>query len=67
MNEIVDKIKKVILFEKEPIYRDKFERVKQYGRISAFRDVLNMLDENPYFEIPEEIKKFPNSGGSADK
>ena len=61
MIELAEKIKKIIIFEKTTIYRRSPERTKQYGRISAFRDVLNMLGENPYFEIPEEIKKFPSS------
>ena len=61
MNELAEKIKKIILFEKQTVYRHSPERTNQYGRISAFRDVLNMMGENPYFEIPEEIKKFPSS------
>ena len=58
MNELAEKIKKLILFEKQTVYRRSPERTKKYGRISALRDVLNMMGENPYFEIPEQLSEF---------
>ena len=57
MNEIVDKIRKIILYKKnEPTY-SKFEKTHQMGYISALRDVLNLFGENPYFEIHDEAKE----------
>lgn len=58
MSELAEKIRKLILFEKQTVYRKSPERTKQYGRISAFRDVLNILGENPYFEVPEQLSQF---------
>lgn len=58
MDDLADRIKKLILFEKQTIYRDKSMERHQWGRVSAFRDVLNMLGENPYFEVHEQAQSL---------
>jgi len=51
MDDLAERIRKLILFEKQTIYRDKSMERHQWGRVSAFRDVLNMLGEHPYFDV----------------
>ena len=64
MSEI-EKIKKILLFKKNEPARGP-EKTHQMGYISALRDVLCIFGENPYFEIPEEVKKFRNPKGRCE-